>query len=148
MPTAPLQSSVPSRNRVLSRLLQAVAVAATLAILADSLWYAAGSAGVFLFLLLATDVAEVAVGDYANHVVFGLFALAFAGYAATLSTPLWFVAATTLLGGWFLLDGVQHLRHGETRDEVSVPFEHEGSAITGVARALVERLLAPIRLEM
>ncbi len=145
MPIAALHSSVPSRTRVLSRLLQAVAVAATLAILSDSPRYAAGSATGFLALLLAEDLAESLVGDYANHVLLGLLALGFAAFLAS-GRLSWVVALFALPGGWFLLDGTQHFRHSVTRDEVSVAYGHDGGPATGIARALVERLLAPIRL--
>ncbi|WP_225333128.1 hypothetical protein [Halomicrobium urmianum] len=147
MPLLALHSPLPSRNRVVSRLLQAAAVAATLAVLSDSLRSAALSAAGFLALLLAGDVAEAVVGDYADHVLLGALTLGFIGFVAAGAGAVWFVAGGGFVGGWLLLDGVQHLRHGVTRDEVTVAYEHEGGVLTGIARALVERLLAPIRLE-
>ncbi|WP_226011964.1 hypothetical protein [Halomicrobium salinisoli] len=146
MSNAALRSNLPSRRDFVDSLVHALVVAATLYVLDGSLRFAAASAGFFLALLLAGDVAEAVVGDYADHVLFGLLVLGFTAYAADLSTPIWLLVAGVALGGWFLVDGVQHLRHGKTRDEVSVAYEHDGGALTGIARALVERLLAPIRL--
>ena len=68
------------------------------------------------------------------------------GYAATLAAPLWLPLVGAAVGGWFLLDGVQHLRYGVTRDEVGVPYCHDGSVLTGLPKALLVRLAEPVLL--
>ena len=52
----------------------------------------------------------------------------------------------TLIGCWLLIDGFQHLRYGETRAELSVPYSHDGGPITGILRVFLARLLEPFRL--
>ncbi|MFC7074844.1 hypothetical protein [Haloarcula halophila] len=136
----------PDRSTVAGELGRAALVAATLAVVGESVRFAAVVGLSFLALQLLAGVAEAAVGDYADNVLFGLFVLAATAYAGTLTTPVWIPLAGVALGGWFLLDGVQHLRHGVSRGAVHTPSRHEGGLAAGLLRALVARLLEPIRL--
>jgi len=136
----------PDSLDLVGALANAVVVAATLYVLDGSPGHAVASAAVFLALHLATDLADAVVGDYAGNALFGFLILAATGYAATLTTPLWLPLAGAALGGWLLLDGVQHLRYGVTRDEVGVPYRHEGSVLTGLPKALLARLADPLLL--
>lgn len=124
----------------------AIVVAVVLYVFDGSLGYAALSAVVFLALQLSTDLAEVVVGDYADNALFGLLVLVATGYFVSVGGPWWLVAGTVLCGGWFLLDGVQHLRHGVTRDAVGVPYRHDGSPLVGLPKALFVRLAEPVLL--
>ncbi|PSP62972.1 hypothetical protein BRC76_03850 [Halobacteriales archaeon QH_8_67_36] len=124
---------------------KAVVVGATLYLLDGSLGGAAAAAGVFLTLTLATSLADTVIGDYAGNVLFGAVVLGGAVYFATLGSVR-FPVALVVVGGWLLFDGVQHLRHGVTRDEVGVPYRHDGSVLTGLPKALFARLLEPFRL--
>ena len=124
----------------------AVVVAATLYVLDGALGYAVAAAAGFLALHLLTAIAATAVGDYADNALFGLLILAATGYAATLAVPLWLPLVGAAVGGWFLLDGVQHLRYGVTRDEVGVPYRHDGSVLIGLPKALLVRLAEPVLL--
>lgn len=72
--------------------------------------------------------------------------IGFVGYTVVAAGPTLVVVPGALLGGWFLLDGVQHLRHGVTRDEVGVPYTHDGSPVTGLPKALLVRLAEPFLL--
>jgi len=142
-----LPAWLPDRGDVVSGVTTAVVVGATLYVLDGSLPYALAGAAGLLSLQLLTDIAENVVGDYADNALFGLLVLAATAYAAVLTTPWWIVAAGAVLGGWFLADGVQHLRHGVSRREVGVPYSHDGSVIIGLPKALLTRLVAPILLE-
>jgi len=142
-----LPTWLPDRATVTSELATAAVVGATLFVFDGSVWYAFAAAAGFLMLQLLTDLAEAVVGDYADNALFGLLVLAATAYAAVLTTPLWIVAAGAVLGGWFLADGVQHLRHGVSRREVGTPYAHDGSVLTGLPKALLTRLAAPILLE-
>lgn len=135
-----------STGRVTHRLVSAAVVGATLYVLDGSPVFAASVAAAFLALQLATDAVETFVGDYAGNALMGLLVLGITVYAAILDTSLWFLAAGALVGGWLLIDGVQHLRHGETRSTVSAPTSHEGNVVVGLLSALLDRLLAPFRL--
>ncbi|WP_277542706.1 hypothetical protein [Haloarcula laminariae] len=141
-----LQWDVPESRTIAGNAVGAVAVGTALYVLGEPLGYAAAVAVGFFGLNLGTDLAEAVVGDYAGNAVFGLLVLVGTGYAATLTAPLWIPALGAALGGWFLLDGVQHLRHGVTRDEVGVPYRHEGSVLTGLPKALLVRLAEPFLL--
>ena len=141
-----LDRLVPDSLSLLGAVTNAAVVAATLYVLDGSLGYAAAAAAGFLVLTLVTDLAEVVVGDYADNAVFGVLLLAATGYTATLTVPPWLLLCGTAVGGWFLLDGLQHLRHGVTRDEVGVPYRHEGSVLIGLAKALLARLVEPFLL--
>lgn len=141
-----LQRLVPDGLSPFIAVANAVVVAVTLYVLDGSVGYAAVAAAVFLAVHLATDLADAVVGDYADNALFGLLILGATGYAVTLTTPLWIPVLGAVLGGWFLLDGVQHLRHGVTRDEVGVPYRHGGSPLTGLPKALLVRLAEPVLL--
>ena len=142
-----LPAWLPDRSTVASEFVTAAVVGATLYVVDGSLRFAAAAAAGFLVLQLATDLAENAVGDYADNALFGLLILAATAAAAVLTTPWWLVSGGLLLGGWFLADGVQHLRHGVTRDEVGTPFDHGGGVLSGLPKALLARLAAPVLLE-
>lgn len=142
-----LHRLLPDDLDVAGSALTALLAGATLYVIDGSAGYAAVAAAMLLALKLAADLAEVAVGDYADNAVFGLLILTAAGYAATLTTPLWIPLVGAVIGGWFLLDGVQHLRYGVTREAVSVPFRHDGSVLIGLPKALLARLLAPALLD-
>ncbi len=43
--------------------------------------------------------------------------------------------------------GVQHLRHGITRDEVGISYAHDGGPVTGLLKALLVRLAEPFLME-
>ena len=131
------------RLQVTGNALGALAVGAALYVVDGSLQFAVASAVVFLALNVVTDLADAVVGDYAGNAVFGLLVLAATGYFASLGSPWWFLLSLVLCGGWFALDGVQHLRYGVTRDEVGVPYRHEGSVLIGLPKALLARLAEP-----
>jgi len=99
-----------------------------------------------LVLELSKGLAEAVVGDYAGNVVFGLLLLAATGAFAFLGGSTWLVGGFALCGCWLLLDGVQHLRYGVTRNEVGVPYRHDGSVLTGLPKALLARLAEPVLL--
>jgi len=137
---------LPDRQTFVSELATAALVGATLYALKGSLPFAAASGALFLCLRLLTDLAERAVGDYADNALFGLLVLAGAGYAATLTAPRWLPLAGVVLGGWLLLDGVQHLRYGVARDQVGHAVSRDGSVLVGLPKALLTRLVEPFRL--
>jgi hypothetical protein len=142
-----LRTHLPGRQRLISRAGQAVAVGLTLFVLDGDPGLAAATAALFLALTLSVDTVEAAVGDYADNAALGLLALALTGYLTVVGDGGLVVAAGGgLVGGWLLLDGVQHLRHGERREELSRPYSHDGGVITGLVRALAARLLEPFRL--
>ncbi|QSG11561.1 putative membrane protein [Halapricum desulfuricans] len=51
-----------------------------------------------------------------------------------------------LVDAGLVFDGIQHLRHGESRAEYAHLQDHDGGALSGVLLALVQRLLEPFRL--
>lgn len=140
---------LPTARRVANRLTSGAVVAATLLVLGQaSVRGAAVVGGLAAALWVAADVAETAVGDYAGNGVLGLSALAFVGYVAG-SAPVVGVAPvavpSALVGGWLLVDAVQHRRHGVDRDDrVTVrPVRSDGGVVRGVVAALLSRLLEP-----
>jgi hypothetical protein len=137
---------VPDGLDVAGNVVTALVVGATLYFLDGSLGYAAGAAAVFLALQLVTDLADAAVGDYAGNAVFGLLLLAAAGSFVSVGGSWWLGGCFALCGCWLLLDGVQHLRYGVTREEVGVPYRHGGSVLTGLPKALLARLAEPFLL--
>jgi len=142
-----LPAWLPGRRTVVSELTTAAVVGATLYVLDGSLPYAAAAGVGFLALQLVADAAENAVGDYADNALYGVLVLVATAYATALTTPWWIVAGGVVLGGWFLADGVQHLRHGVSRREVGFPTAHDGNALVGLVKALLTRLAAPLLLE-
>ncbi|WP_135305799.1 hypothetical protein [Haloarcula amylovorans] len=141
-----LPAWLPDRAALLGELSTAAVVGATLYVLDGSLSSAAGAAVAFFVLRLLTDLAEAAIGDYADNALFGVLVLVATGYAAVLTPPSWLLAVGVAVGGWFLLDGVQHLRHGVTRDEVGIQYSHDGSIVTGLPKALLVRFAEPFLL--
>ena len=144
-----MSQSLPRRLRglgVAGKALTALVVGATLYVLDSSVGYAAAAAALYFVLNLGTSLADALVGDYAGSVLFGLLILTATGYAATLSTPLWIPALGAAVGGWYVLDGVQHLRYGVTRDEVGVPYRHDGGVLAGLPKTLLARLAEPLLL--
>ena len=141
--TESLHTRIWRETAVRQRLGSAVAVGATLLVLDGSIRDATAVAAMAFCVWLAADAAQVAVGDYADHVVFGVLVFGFATYTITATGPIWAVVTGALLGCWFMIDGIQHLRHGVTRDEVGVPYSHDGGPVTGLPKALVVRLAEP-----
>ncbi|EMA14988.1 MULTISPECIES: hypothetical protein [Haloarcula] len=141
-----LHTRIWRETAVRQRLSSAVAVGATLLVLDGSIRYAAAVAAMAFCVWLAADAAQVAVGDYADHVVFGLLVFGFVAYTVAAAGPTWVVATGALLGCWFVIDGVQHLRHGITRDEVGISYAHDGGPVTGLLKALLVRLAEPFLL--
>ncbi|GCF14112.1 hypothetical protein Harman_20470 [Haloarcula mannanilytica] len=141
-----LHTRIRHETALRERFTSAVAVGATLYVLDGSVRYAAVAATLAFCVWLVADAAQAAVGDYADHVVFGLLVFGFVVYMVAAAGPTWAVVPGALVGGWFLLDGVQHLRHGVTRDEVGITYSHDGSPITGLPKALLVRLAEPFLL--
>ena len=137
---------VPDDLDITGTVVTALLVGATLYVIDGSLSYAAGSAAVVLALKLSGDLAEVLVGDYADNVMLGLLILVGTGYFVSLDGSWWLAACFALCSGWLLVDGLQHLRHGVTRDEGGVPYRNEGSVLTGLPKALLARVAEPFRL--
>lgn len=146
MTNAALRSRLPSSGQVTARAGQAVAVGATLVVLGESVRFGALSAAGFLGLRLAGDAAEAIVGDYADNALLGLLFLAGSGYLLAVGTIHPVAVAGALGGGWLLLDGVQHLRHGVARDDPKPDPPLGGSLVAGILGALLGRLLEPVRL--
>jgi len=141
-----LHTRLARETAVRKRLASAATVGVTLFVLDGSIRYAAATAAAVFCVWLVADGARAAVGDYADHVVFGLLIFGFLGYTVSVGSPTWVVGPGALLGCWFLLDGVQHLRHGVTREEVGIPYSHEGRVVTGLPKALLVRLAEPFLL--
>jgi hypothetical protein len=141
-----LHRFVPDDLDITGNVATALLVGATLYVLDGSLGYAAASATAFLALKLSTGLAAAVVGDYADNALLGFLILVATGYFISLRGSWWLAACFGLCGGWFLIDGAQHLRYGVTRDEVAVPYRHEGSVLTGLPKALLARLVEPFLL--
>jgi hypothetical protein len=142
-----LRTRLPGRGQLVSRAGQGVALGLTLFVLDRDPGVAATTAVLFLALTLSVDTVAVAVGDYADNAALGLLTIGLTGYLTVVGDAgLPVATAGGLVGGWLLFDGVQHLRHGERRDELSRPYSHDGSVITGLPRALAARVLEPFRL--
>jgi hypothetical protein len=144
--TESLHTRIWRETAVRQRLGSAVAVGATLLVLDGSIRYATAVAAMAFCVWLAADAAQVAVGDYADHVVFGVLVFGFAAYTIAATGQTWVIVMGAFLGCWFMIDGIQHLRHGVTRDEVGVPYSHDGGPVTGLPKALVVRLAEPFLL--
>jgi hypothetical protein len=136
----------PDRAAVITEFATAIAVGATLYLVDGALSNAVIAAAAFFALRLFANAVQAAIGDYADNAFFGLLVLAATGYAAVLQTSSWILAAGVAVGCWFVIDGVQHLRHGVTRDEVGVPYSHDGSPVTGLPKTLFVRLAEPFLL--
>ena len=141
-----LPSWFPERLDLTGNTVNAFLVGATLYVLDDSVRDAAVAAALFLALELARSTAEAAIGDYADNAALGVLVLVGTAVFYSLGGSWWLVVCFAVCGGWFLFDGVQHLRHGVARDEVGSPYRHDGSALTGLPKALLARLVEPFRL--
>ena len=136
-----------TRSTVVSELLHGGAVGAMLLVLGESTTMAAGTAaGVMLFRAIGYAIQQ-AIGDYADHVLLGGGILLGVGYLAYSGGGSLWVAGGVLLGGWFLIDGLQHLRYGRTRERPAAPLVADGKGqIRGLCSALFGRLLVPFTL--
>ena len=136
-----------TRSTVVSELLHGGAVGAMLLVLGESTTMAAGTAaGVMLFRAIGYAIQQ-AIGDYADHVLLGGGILLAVGYLAYSGSGALWVAGGGLLGGWFLIDGLQHLRYGRTRERPAAPLVADGKGqIRGLCSALFGRLLVPFTL--
>ena len=139
--------ALPARVRVVSKLLRGGVVGATLLIFGESTAMAAGTAAGFVAFRAIGYAIQQTIGDYADHVLLGGGILLGVGYLVRTGADALWVAGGLLLGGWFLLDGVQHLRYGRTRDQSAAPLVADGNGpIRGLVRALLGRLLVPFTL--
>jgi len=139
-------SALPGRGQLRNRSLSAALVGLTLFVLDGSPVVAGVTATLFLTLTLGIDTVGNLFGDYADNLALGLLTLAFTGYIAVTAWWLPIVVGGALVGGWLAFDGFQHLRHSETRDEVTSPYSHNGWLVTGFVRAMGARLFEPFRL--
>lgn len=137
-----LRKRVPDGLDAANQVVTALIVAGTIYLIEGSVREAAATGAAFLALQLATNLADAVVGDYAGNALFGLLVLSGAVYFATQGV-VWIPIALVVVGGWLLLDGVQHLRYGVSRDEVGVPYRHDGRVLTGLPKALLVRLAEP-----
>jgi len=140
-------TALQTRSTVVSELLHGGAVGAMLLVLGESTTMAAGTAaGVMLFRAIGYAIQQV-IGDYADHVLLGGGILLGVGYLAYSGSGALWVAGGGLLGGWFLIDGLQHLRYGRTRERPAAPLVADGKGqIRGLCSALFGRLLVPFTL--
>ena len=137
---------LPARRSVVDALGRAAVVGLTLSVLGEPPLQAAAVAVGFLLLTGLADAADRFVGDYASHVLFGTLALVGTAVAAVVGVPLALAAVGALVGGWLLVDGVQHLRHGVGR-EVNVPRGPvDGHPVANLLRTVRARLTRPFRL--
>ena len=140
-------TALQTRSTVVSELLHGGAVGAMLLVLGESTTMAAGTAaGVMLFRAIGYAIQQV-IGDYADHVLLGGGILLGVGYLAYSGGGGLLIAGGVLLGGWFLIDGLQHLRYGRTRERPAAPLVADGKGqIRGLCSAMVGRLLGPFTL--
>jgi hypothetical protein len=129
-----------------SRITQGMIVGATLVALGESVGLAVGTGTLFIVFVMVGDLAEAIVGDYADNAILGAVALGIAGWLFVAGGPSIATGAFGLVGTWLAIDGIQHVRHGVSREEITFSSNHDGIAITGVLRAFAERLLEPFRL--
>jgi hypothetical protein len=139
--------ALPDRQTVSQELLRGGVVAGTLVLLGESTTMAAGAAAGFVILRAIGYAIQQAVGDDADHALLGGGLLVGVWYLGFTGVPLLWIGVSTVIGGWLLIDGVQHLRHGRSRDERVVPLiaDRKGP-VHGVVRVLVGRVLLPFRL--
>ncbi len=140
-------TALPDQTAIRSELLRGGVVGVTLLVLGESIWMAAGVAVGFLAVRALGYAIQQAVGDYADHVLLGGGILLGVWYLGQSGVSLLWLALGGLLGGWFLLDGVQHLRYGRSRAERIAPLIADGNGpIHGLLLVAVGRLLLPFRL--
>ena len=136
-----------ARSTVVSELLRGGAIGATLLVVGESTTMAAGTAAGFLLFRAIGYAIQQVIGDYADHVLLGGGILLGVGYLAYSGGGALWVAGGVLLGGWFLIDGLQHLRYGRTRERPAAPLVADGKGqIRGLCSALFGRLLVPFTL--
>jgi len=135
---------LPRPRRIGYRAVTALVVGATYSVLGEGLLLAGATGALFFAFTLTGDTAEVVIGDYADNAFLGLAILGYTGIFLHSWLP--GLLGGLAVGGWLLFDGVQHLRHEETRAKLSRPYSHDGSPLTGIPRALGARLLEPFRL--
>ena len=138
-------TSLSAREHARTLFREAIVPGVVLYLLGSSLRFAIVTVVALVVLDLSMDAATAVVGDYADNVVLGSLTLAFTGYLAVAGFPPALVVGVPV-GSWLCFDGVQHLRHGETRDDLSVLYSHDGGPLTGILRALGARVLEPFRL--
>jgi|GEM_PF-6356994 hypothetical protein len=109
-------SALHDQYGVRSELLLGVVVSITLLALGESTTAAAGIAAGFLVFRAVVHAIQQTVGDYADHVLFGGVILLGAWYLGSSGVSVLWIGLVVLVGGWFLLDGIQHLRHGRSRE--------------------------------
>lgn len=128
---------------------QSVVVVAVLVVLDTPLAEAAAVGGAYLALQVAATAAEVGVGDYAGNALVGALVLVGTAWVGIVAGPLsWPVPVGVAVGGWLLVDGVQHLRYGVERDGVvrGVSRRPDSGPLRAVPWLLVGRFLEPFRL--
>lgn len=135
------------RTTAVSELFRAGVVGTALLVLGESITMAAGSAAGFLALRALGDAIQRSVGDYADHVLLGGGILIGVALLARSEVGVLWLVGGALIGGWLLVDGIQQLRYGRTRDQSVAPLVADGNGpIRGFLRALLGRLLAPVTL--
>ena len=140
---AALQNHPAVRNE----LLRGVVVGITLLVVGESFRMAAGTAVGFLTLRAVGYAIQQAVGEYADHVLLGGGILIGVGFFAAQGVAAAWLAVGVLVGGWLVVDGLQHLRHGRTREQSAAPFVADSNGpIRGIARVFLGRLLVPFTL--
>jgi cytochrome c biogenesis protein CcdA len=140
-------TALSDQTAIRSELLRGGVVGVTLLVLGESIWMAAGVAVGFLAVRALGYAIQQAVGDYADHVLLGGGILLGVWYLGQSGVSLRWLAVGGLLGGWFLLDGVQHLRYGRSRAERIAPLIADGNGpIHGLLLVVISRLLLPFRL--
>jgi hypothetical protein len=126
----------------------AAVVGITIYVVDGQLRQAVAVTAIFLAFHLLNDAAEALIGDYAGNALFGITLLAGTAWASiATSVPLWQLVVVAVVGAWLLLDGVQHLRYGVTRDATDqevLPADAYG--VWRAPAAVVGRIVEPFRL--
>jgi hypothetical protein len=136
---------LPARRPVVDALGRAAVVGLTLFVLGEPPTQALAVAVGFLLVTGLADAADRVVGDYASHALFGTLVLAGVVLVGG-GLPLPLAAVGVLVGGWLLVDGLQHLRHGVGR-EANVPRGPvDGHPVANLLRTFRARLTRPFRL--
>ena len=140
-------SALRDRSSVVSELLRGGVVGVTLLALGESTTMAVATAAGFLALRAIGSAIQQAIGDYADNVLLGGGILIGVGYLTRTEVGVSWLVGGALVGGWLLVDGVQQLRYGRTREQSVAPLVADGNGpIRGFVRALLGRLLAPVTL--
>jgi hypothetical protein len=136
------------RAAVVARAGQAVAIGVTLWLLGDSPTQGGVTAGLFFAFTLASDAADLIVGDGARHVVFGAPVLAGAGWLLVRGDVGPVAIGGVVVGGWLVVDGVQHLRYGVGSTMSFTRPRPTDSRVRVLVWAVGRRLLRPFRLPL